>query len=302
MLERGYPGRDFAHKPYLRMALARPRGARYSGGMTNDFQDWIGRRASRHDGVTQRLIDAWRAMLSPHLFTGPGFAGLHWALAPPLPEARDLGPDGAERKGAFLPPIPLPRRMWAGGAIESFAPFSVGGRIERHSTLSDLKWREGRSGRLCLASISHEFLCEGSLCVRERQDLVFREPASATEPAPSPPRDADLVWRVDLTPVLLFRFSALTFNSHRIHYDHPYAVETEGYAGLVTHGPLQAALLFNQAACLLGHVPRRFDYRCVAPLIAGQHCEAASRRDGHGCAGWIRDSAGVITCEATAVA
>jgi 3-methylfumaryl-CoA hydratase len=108
------------------------------------------------------------------------------------------------------------------------------------------------------------------------------------------------MWRVDMTPQLLFRFSAFTFNGHRIHYDYPYAVNEEGYDGLVVHGPLQAALVLNQISTVLGHVPRRFDYRCVAPLIAGQTTDVETRREGQAIVARIRNAAGITTIEATA--
>lgn len=163
--------------------------------------------------------------------------------------------------------------------------------------------RQGKTGRLVLLSVLHEFTAEGESLLRERQDLVFRggrpklsEPA-AEESLPPP----DLEWKVEASAPLLFRFSALTFNAHRIHYDHPYAVQHEGYAGLVVHGPLQAALLLNQSAVLLGKLPARFDYRCTAPLIAGQTIRVASHRTQAGAAGRIIDGDGIVTIESTAL-
>lgn len=242
--------------------------------MSETFSDWIGRGVTRHDVATPRLAAEYRATMSPHLFTPddpdhlpPGF---HWGLAPATPPISDVGPDGAERKGDFLPPIPLPRRMWAGGSIETIRPIRMGRNVQRISTITDVKYKEGRAGRLYVLSVTHDITDADGLLIRERQDLVYREgsPKSVTEASPPAPADAPS-WTVDATALLLFRFSAFTFNGHRIHYDPHYAAE-EGYPGLVVHGPMQAALMLNMAASQLGDVPRHFRYRCVAPLFSGQ--------------------------------
>lgn len=274
--------------------------------MTEDFTSWIGRSITRRDNVTERLVAEFDATLHPFLHKPPGIEappGLHWALAPALPRASDLGPDGAEAKGFFLPPIPLPRRMWAGGAIEHLAPLTVGMDVERRSAIADIRQREGKSGPLCIVTVTHEIKAATRTLLREKQELVFRAPGPAgkgNQPV-SPGEGCILAWQVPLTPILLFRFSAVTFNGHRIHYDHPYAVEHEAYAGLVVHGPLQASLLLNQAAALLGKTPARFEYRCLAPLIAGGTAEVRSWPEGEGARGVILDPSGVATCEARAV-
>jgi len=276
--------------------------------MSENFADWIGRSVVRDDAATPRLAAELCAILSPFLFE-PGEAniaptGLHWGLAPPTPAMTELGNDGAEAKGLFLPPIPLPRRMWAGGGLELFAPIRLGAKVRRPSRLADIKLRTGRSGNLYFVTVVHEIECDGSLALRERQDLVFRaaDSGGAAPPPQAAIPDGDIAWRVPASPMLLFRFSAFTFNGHRIHYDLPYATETEGYPGLLVHGPLQAALLLNQAACALGRVPARFDYRCLAPLIGGGTIAVATGRDGEAATGRIADERGIVTCEATAFA
>lgn len=252
--------------------------------MNASFDDWIGRSVVRKDIVTPRLLAEYRATMTPFLFAPrdpdecpPAF---HWGVAPATPLAAETGPDGAEAKGLFLPPIPLPRRMWAGGSIETFRAIRLGQTLQRTSTLSDIKVREGRAGPLYLLSITHEITDQDGLLIRERQDLVYRDgaPKSAVpqNDSAAPPRQS---WTVDPTPLLLFRFSAFTFNGHRIHYDPHYAAE-EGYPGLVVHGPLQAALMLNLSATVLGYVPRRFDYRCVAPLFDGTPFQVMSSADG----------------------
>lgn len=247
--------------------------------MTESFADWIGRSVTRDDVVTPRLVAEYRAAMTPWLFEQdlPGICppGLHWGLAPATPGYGETGPDGAEAKGLFLPPIPLPRRMWAGGSIETLQPIMTGQAVKRTSRIADIKFRQGSAGRLYVVSVSHEISSAGTLLVRERQDLVFREgaPKSVAGSGDSR-REPGSGWIVEPSPLLLFRFSAFTFNGHRIHYDVNYAAE-EGYPGLVVHGPMQAALMLNRIAQGLGHVPERFDYRCVAPLFSGRAFEVA---------------------------
>ncbi len=252
--------------------------------MNMEFADWIGRSAARQDRVTPRLLAEYRATMTPFLHESgdadlcpPGF---HWGIAPTTPFPGETGPDGAEAKGLFLPPIPLPRRMWAGGMVETFRPIRLGAALRRVSAISDVTFRAGRAGPLYLLSIVHEIADDAGLLIRERQDLVYRDgaPKSVITGA-APPALGGMSWTVDPSPLLLFRFSAFTFNGHRIHYDAPYAA-AEGYPGLVVHGPLQAALMLNLAATMGGQVPRRFDYRCVAPLYGGSPFEVSSSGGG----------------------
>ena len=240
--------------------------------VNEDFDRWIGRSVTRDDVVTPRLLAEYRATMAPFLFDPPQSKdcppGLHWGLAPATPGFEQCGPDGSEAKGEFLPPIPLPRRMWAGGSIETLGPIRIGQHVSRTSTISGIKQRDGKTGPLIVLSILHAFTCAGECLLRERQDLVFRDAASKLAMPPEAPAAMAGDWLVEASPLLLFRFSAFTFNGHRIHYDAPYAAE-EGYPGLVVHGPMQAALMFNLASAKLGRVPAKFDYRCVAPLFAG---------------------------------
>lgn len=268
---------------------------------TEDWSGWIGRRTVREDIATPRLAAEFRATLEPWLFRADDPLccppGLHWALAPATAGMAALDGDGSEAKGIFLPPLALPRRMWAGGMIETLAPIVPGAAVRRVSTLAGIKQRSGKSGDLCFVSILHEIESAGRLALRERQDLVFRAAQSLT--AAAPPAQAPLrgfQWLVDPSPALLFRFSALTFNGHRIHYDEPYA-RAEGYDGLVVHGPLQAALMLNQVATVLGHVPQLFEYRCLAPLLAGAPFMASSASDGPQIVSRITAHDGVTTAE-----
>ena len=261
-----------------------------------DFKDWIGRSATRIDTLTQRLFDKYHATMAPFLFEpGDRIAppGLHFGLAPVTPEAEETGPDGAELKGLFLPPIAQPRRMWAGGSIETLRPLRHGALVIRTSTITRIEAKQGSSGAMHLVSVEHDIADGNGTAIRERQDLVFRDPPAGGVPPLGPPQKIAAEWQVDATPLLLFRFSAFTFNGHRIHYDLRHARE-EGYPDLLVHGPLQAALMLNLAADKLGYVPQSFDYRCLAPLYAGSHFGVA----------WdtgklrIIRSDGVITAEA----
>jgi 3-methylfumaryl-CoA hydratase len=273
----------------------------------DDLKGWIGRTEVVRDTVTPRLMALFRATLDPHLAPAGEDAplGIHWCLAPPEVPTGLLGPDGHPARGEFLPPIPLPRRMWAGGTIEHLAAIRVGDEVERRSVIARLRAAEGRSGPLCFVEVEHSYSTQRGLAIRERQDIVYRE-AQASGAVPAKVADdeaasgADLAWRVEATPLLLFRYSALTFNSHRIHYDSPYATEIEGYPGLVVHGPLQSTLLLNLAAALRGEPPHRFRYRGLAPLFAGHavHLRAARTEDRVQC--WSASDNGLIGTKAEA--
>ena len=270
--------------------------------MSENFENWIGKSVTREDVITQRLHDEYRATLAPHLFNPKAVdecpPGLHWCVALPRQNIAELGKDGAEAKGVFLPPVPLPRRMWASGQIETLKPLRVGDQVKRVTTISDVKSRQGKTGALCFISVVHEIFGNGALAIRERHDILYRE-ASIESVQPKQPAEApkgDLEWRVEATPLLLFRFSAVTFNGHRIHYDLRYAQQVEGYKGLLVHGPMQAALTLNQLATLQGQVPHIFDYRCVSPLIAGQTFRVLSNNEG----AVIVNEVGVVTIEAKA--
>jgi 3-methylfumaryl-CoA hydratase len=275
------------------------------------LKSWIGKSEEASDLIPPRLVASFEATFSPHLAPYPqGEAplALHWCLAPPMAPMAALGQDGHAAKGEFLPPVDLPRRMWAGGRVETIAPLRTGDAVTRRSTIGDVSYKQGRSGPLCFVAVHHEFVTPRGLALRERHDIVYREaarpggepikPGSETPPAPAEPRPADLVWTVEASPVLLFRYSAITFNGHRIHYDHPYATGVEGYAGLVVHGPIQATLLMNIVAALSGGEPIRLDYRGLAPLIAGEAFQVKAKRLPDGAiAAWTEGADGRVRME-----
>jgi len=245
------------------------------------FGEWIGRRSESEDIVSERMARSYRAILQPFLADVPEGAaplGLHWCLSPAIAAMSELGPDGHPAKNRDLPPIPLPRRMWAGGAIETLEPLRIGDRVRRVTTIADIVRKQGRSGELWFVAVDHEYLTDRGPALRERHDIVYRElPKAARIEAARPdgdrlarPRRASQCWVVETSPTLLFRYSAITFNGHRIHYDWPYATTVEGYEGLVVHGPLQATLMFNLAAARRGAAPPKFEYRGLSPAFAGQ--------------------------------
>ncbi|MEZ2330103.1 MaoC family dehydratase N-terminal domain-containing protein [Mesorhizobium sp. RCC_202] len=268
------------------------------------LQEWVGRTREVEDIATPRLLASFEAMLGLHAVRGDvAPPGLHWCLTPDIADAGELGPDGHQAKGGFLPPVPLPRRMWAGGDVRFMAPIRSGDTIRRRSTLSAVEEKQGRTGRLVFVTVHHEIANAAGPLVDEDQIIVYRAAETgAAASAPPTPRLATSHERiVDVDPVLLFRYSALTFNSHRIHYDAPYATGVEHYPGLVIHGPLQATLLMNFAAVIVGHAPRRFSFRGVRPAIGPQTLLLSGTARGRDSMDMeVRSSDGHVTVKATA--
>ncbi|MET3302460.1 hydroxyacyl-ACP dehydratase HTD2-like protein with hotdog domain [Bradyrhizobium japonicum] len=208
------------------------------------LRQWIGRSAEATDIVTAQLVMGLRATLfqevgEPKKGDAAPFT-VHWCLAQPVFPMSMLGPDGHPTRGGFLPPVPLPRRMWAGGEIEFLQPLCVGDESTRTSRIADVTVKTGSTGTLCFVAVEHTVTSPRGVAIRERQDIVYREmtsgaPAGAKAPPP-PPKAQHRETHVS-DPVLLFRYSALTFNGHRIHYDRDYVTKVEGYPGLIFHGP-----------------------------------------------------------------
>jgi 3-methylfumaryl-CoA hydratase len=270
-----------------------------------DISDWIGRSRSSTDIVSPRLLSQFKVTLVGMLFDADVPPGLCWCLAPDLAAAEQLGRDGHPEPGLFLPRLPLPRRMWAGGEITMSAPLSPGDVVTRTSTVENVAFKDGRSGPLGFVTVAHRYEVGGEARILERQDIVYRENPRPGEAAAAPPEPEVWQplrsWRVTPDETLLFRFSALTFNGHRIHYDQPYATGVEGYAGLVVHGPMQAVWLQNLAATILGRPAAIFSYRALAPLICGEavSVEAVSIDDGIALR-VRRERDNVVTMQATA--
>lgn len=253
------------------------------------FDAWIGRSETRGDLLTEGLLARFHATLdTSDTGVGVGPQGIHWCLCLPDAPMAELGEDGHPRRGGFLPPVDLPRRMWAASSVEFLAPLRAGTAVERTSTVAAAQEKQGGTGRLLFVEVDHEVRADGMPAVRERQTIVYREAATGAKPAASTARSTPAPaetwdWERVVTPseTLLFRYSALTFNAHRIHYDRPYATGVEDYAGLVVHGPLTATLLLELCARNLGaNALRTFAFRGLAPAIAGQPLRLCGRRDG----------------------
>ncbi|MBS7697649.1 MULTISPECIES: MaoC family dehydratase N-terminal domain-containing protein [unclassified Chelatococcus] len=282
------------------------------------LRGWIGRSDEARDVLTDRLVRGLLATIAIDANESWDSAevplAMHWCLAPPIAPMAGLGPDGHPARGGFLPPTTLPRRMWAGGRLEFHERLKPGDIVTRRSVIRDVAAKQGRSGTLCFVTVDHEITTARGLAIRERQDIVYRdaEPprsgeaqagGAATPPWPTKPPEAQWHLVVPCSPVLLFRYSALTFNGHRIHYDQPYSRDEENYPGLVVHGPLQATLLVEFAASLRdGRSPRTFDFRGVSPLFDGADFTLnASDADGDSLRLWTADVHGRTTMEAKAV-
>ncbi|WP_234683581.1 FAS1-like dehydratase domain-containing protein [Bradyrhizobium monzae] len=273
------------------------------------LRQWIGRSTEATDIVTAQLVMGLRATLfqevgEPKTGDAAPFT-VHWCLAQPVFPMSMLGPDGHPTRGGFLPPVPLPRRMWAGGEIEFLQPLRVGDESTRTSRIADVQVKSGSTGTLCFVSVEHSISSPRGVAIRERQDIVYREmttsaPASAKTPPP-PPKPQHRETHVS-DPVLLFRYSALTFNGHRIHYDRDYVTKVEGYPGLIFHGPLQAALIIEMAAKLRsGKPPKKFTYRGLQPLFEGSEFSINANETAEGMELWTANAEGQPTMKGTAV-
>jgi 3-methylfumaryl-CoA hydratase len=237
------------------------------------LRSWIGRQETARDVVSIELVRKFRATFDfPASWPHPGDRAphlLHFCLAQPTVCTNLLAEDGHPRKGGFLPPVPLPRRMWAGSSLAFEGTLCVGDHVRRSSRIANVVTKEGRAGPLCFVTIEHSIDVDGQVVLNETQDLVYRGSggAPAQERAASTAEVGTCQRQIEPSAPLLFRYSALTFNSHRIHYDRRYACEVEGYPGLVVHGPLQATLLIDFATQLHGAPPARFAFRSVSPLF-----------------------------------
>ncbi len=258
---------------------------------SDTYQKWIGRRETLVDFVDPRSIANMDVLLGgagawPH--RGDPIANFwHCMNFAPRASHDDLGPDGHPHRGDFMPPIALPRRMYAGGEMEFIAPLHVGDQVECETVIADITSKNGRSGALVFVVLADEIRSDGVTKIKQKRTLVFTEAVkkdfSETSSVKPAPEEAD--WRQEITPdpVTLFRFSALTFNGHRIHYDHPYATVVEGYPDLVVHGPFIALWLIT--ACERANSNRSiksFSYQAHAPLFADASFSVAGKLDPSG--------------------
>lgn len=279
----------------------------------DQLRSWIGRKETFEDSIYSTPVIALTATLD-HLAT-PVIAGTplpplwHWLYFLPMHRQSEIGADGHARRGGFLPPVPLPRRMWAGGQFEFRSPIRVGDRVVRTSTIDDVTTKEGRTGKLVFVKVRHEVRCNDALepALVEFHDIVYREAQAPNDVVPPPQAaPADAAWRREIVPddVLLFRYSALTFNGHRIHYDRQYVTQVEGYPGLIVHGPLIATLLMD---LLRRELPdayvESFRFKAVRPTfdLNAFQVSGQPQADGKTIRLWASDHEGWLTMDATAV-
>jgi 3-methylfumaryl-CoA hydratase len=275
-----------------------------------DLKSWIGRSETLRDTITETPVKALNATLDHvPLDVRAGLPLLplwHWLYFLPLHRASEIGADGHAKRGGFLPPVPLPRRMWAGSQFQFRTPMRVGDAVERTSTIADVTVKDGRTGQLVFVKVRHELRCNGAAepAIVEFHDIVYREAKKPTDVEPAPlAAPAAATWQRELVPddVLLFRYSALTFNGHRIHYDRRYVTEVEGYPGLVVHGPLIATLLMD---LLRRQVPDAevdtFRFKAVRPTFDGRPLKVSGAREGNALKLWAQDHEGWLTMDATA--
>ncbi len=275
----------------------------------NQLRDWIGRTETRDDAIALAPTAAMAATMdlaTASMNLGTTLPPLwHWLYFIPLTAQNEIGPDGHPKRGGFLPPVPLPRRMWAGGRLEFLRDIKIGDMLTRRSEIKDVTVKEGRSGSLVFVTVSHEFSTDDGVAVKEEHDIVYRD-----NPQPNAPTQRPQLARTDETfsreivpdPVLLFRYSALTFNGHRIHYDRTYVTEVEGYPGLIVHGPLIATFLVDLLQRnLAGARISRFNFRAVRPLFDINRFTVCGRRENDKTVAlWTRDHEGWLTMEASA--
>ncbi len=274
------------------------------------WRSWIGRTEQRSDCVTSAPLAGLAATLDrDDAEPLPGSEApplAHWLYFLPQAPQREIGDDGHLRRGGFLPPVPLPRRMWAGGRLDFHHALRVGDAITRVSRIQSVGAKAGRSGPLVFVTVRHEIHDARGLALGEEHDIVYREAPQAGAPVPAPQaaqRDEQFVRRVVPDPVLLFRYSALSFNGHRIHYDRSYCEQVEGYPGLVVHGPLIATLLVDllrreRPAVVL----KRFAFTMLRPSFDIHAFEVCGRDDGASRFQlWGRDHEGLLTVRAEAL-
>ena len=276
------------------------------------LQSWQGRTHSLQDSITaaplhglHALLDLDDQTLAPDFELPPLW---HWMYFLPTTPQHDLGSDGHPRKGGFLPPVPLPRRMWAGGRVDWYRPLRLGESIERVSSIQQVSHKHGRSGELLFVQVEHAISHHQGLALKEVHDIVYRPLQTHGSPVVASPELPPAQWEAQVVPddVVLFRYSALTFNSHRIHYDRKYATETEGYPGLVVHGPLMATWLMTLLRQHCQQPVASLYYKAHKPVFETADrlplrlCGAPAD-DGQSAQLWLQDSHGHVAMHAQVV-
>jgi len=273
------------------------------------FRSWIGREDTATEVLSQSLAQQFNAVFDCHDSCEDGSEAplmIHFCLAQhPVPTAK-LGEDGHPERGDFLPPVPLPRRMWAGGALTFLDSIRIGESVTSRSTISDVTLKQGKTGPLCFVTVEQKITCDGRHVLNMRQDIVYRGAVQLTNDRPTAvnvPKQAPEgthCRRVTPTPPYLFRYSAITMNAHRIHYDVPYARDVEGYPGLIVHGPLQATLLCHYAAEVKGDRPTSFNFRSLSPIFDASDFSINAEPEAATMKLWTAQENGPVAMEARA--
>jgi len=272
------------------------------------LQQWTGKTEIHHDVIRASMAEALAAVLDrPAPQAGEPLPPLwHWIYFWTIRPQAEVGPDGHPKRGGFLPPVPLPRRMWAGGRLRFNAPLPVDVAATRTSRILDVSAKQGRSGNLAFVTVQHEIAHDGIVAVTEEHDIVYRDapqPGTVVPAAKLAPATAAWSRTVTPDPVLLFRYSALTFNGHRIHYDRSYVTEVEGYPGLIVHGPLIATLLVDLLQRNMSDARlAEFDFRAVGPLFDIESFQVFGQpaADGRSVQLWAKNVRGELAMQAEA--
>ena len=270
------------------------------------LKEWIGRKESGVDYVTIPLAERHAATLDLETFPGEGEpfpVGWHAALFPRVVRQSQVGPDGHPQRGDFLPPVPLPRRMFAGRRITFQADLLVGDRVTKQSEIANVTIKEGRTGKMVFVTVRHDISSPRGLAIVEEQDIVYRDEPDPSAPTPAPqPAARTATWTRPFTPepVVLFRYSAITFNGHRIHYDHPYVTQVEGYEGLVQNGGLTTLLVSELARTRSKRPIKSMTSRNVRPLFANHEFMVCGEPSSDGSAAkmWVADHTGALALSA----
>ena len=274
----------------------------------NHLNKWLGNIETVTDYLTPIVEQRYRATLN----IDPGdpkigedaTSGLHWMLGWDLKKNDELGVDSHPARGDFLPPVPLPRRMWAGSQIKVIKPLRVGDKVIKKSKVADIKLKEGRTGQLCFVTAEYEFLVNEEVRLHELHNIVYRDVTKAgggSGVSDTIPEDADYTETIFMHPTILFRYSAIGFVGHRIHYDYPYTKNEENYPDLIVHGPLQATFLLRAAEKLTGKTVISFNHKVMAPVFANSDYIIGAKENSDGsvsCWGAVEGSGMTMQAEA----
>lgn len=274
--------------------------------MTTDVMtSWVGRTRQTEDLIAPFQAAGMAATLDYPAAPGDGEAlppAWHWIYFVDTPRESDLSADGHEKRGDFLPPIKLPRRMWAGNRLLFHQPLRLGERARRESEVVSIEEKDGRQGKLAFVTVHHRYSGENGLALEEWHDIVYRAPPAGDAPPPrAQPAPMEALWRREWLPdeVMLFRYSAVTFNGHRIHYDHPYVTGEEGYEGLIVHGPLTATLLLDLIAREQPDATiKDVRFRALRPVFAGRKLTVEAASSDGGIEAWAVDADGAVAMRA----